>query len=127
TNGGPPLTGYTWEWGDGTANGATANATHTFTGAAGTKTVTLVITNGTCIDSVSGTVVIPSHPVASFNLANNCLNVVSNYTSTATSTAGIASQTWSFGDATNGTGATPSHTYALSGTYNVTLVVTDNN
>ncbi|MHB8402719.1 MAG: PKD domain-containing protein, partial [Bacteroidia bacterium] len=126
TNGGPPLTGYTWEWGDGTANGATANATHTFIGA-GTKTVSLVITNGTCTDSISGTVTIPSHPVASFSLTNNCLNAVSNYTSTSTPTASITSQAWNFGDATSGTGATPSHTYALSGTYNVTLVVTDVN
>jgi len=125
-NSGPPITGYTWHWGDGTANGTTANATHTFTNV-GTNTVTLVITNGTCIDSISKTVVIPPHPIAGFNLINNCLNAVSNFTSTSTAGAGIASQGWSFGDATTGTGAAPSHTYTLAGTYQVKLVVTDNN
>jgi PKD repeat protein len=38
----------------------------------------------------------------------------------------IASYAWDFGDGVNGTGATPSHAYAVAGTYNVTLMVTDN-
>src|SRR5206468_12961582 len=32
---------------------------------------------------------------------------------------------WDFGDTGTGSGATPSHTYAASGTYNVTLTVKD--
>ena len=38
----------------------------------------------------------------------------------------IASYAWDFGDRTTGTGATPSHTYATAGTYQVKLTVTDN-
>lgn len=37
----------------------------------------------------------------------------------------IASYAWTFGDGTTGTTATPSHAYAKSGTYPVTLTVTD--
>ena len=125
-NGGTAITGYTWEWGDGTANGTGANATHTYT-STGTNTITLVVTNGTCTDSISQTVVTPTHPIASFSLANNCLNTVTNYTSTSTAAAGIASQNWDFGDATTGTGSNPSHTYMSAGTYTVNLVVKDNN
>ncbi len=33
---------------------------------------------------------------------------------------------WDFGDDTTGTGATPAHVYDESGTYDVTLTVTDN-
>src|SRR5690606_41601083 len=37
----------------------------------------------------------------------------------------IASYAWDFGDGTSGTGATPTHSYTASGTYSVTLTVTD--
>ena len=33
---------------------------------------------------------------------------------------------WNYGDSSTGTGSTDSHTYSSSGTYNVTLTVTDN-
>jgi PKD repeat protein len=38
----------------------------------------------------------------------------------------IVSYYWQFGDGATSTAANPSHTYAVAGTYNVTLTVTDN-
>ena len=38
----------------------------------------------------------------------------------------IASWSWAFGDGATATGSTPTHTYALSGTYNAALSVVDN-
>ena len=40
-------------------------------------------------------------------------------------TGPIETYAWNFGDGGNGTGASPNHTYAASGTYPVTLTVTD--
>jgi PKD repeat protein len=38
----------------------------------------------------------------------------------------IVSYEWDFGDNTTGTGINPTHTYALAGTYTISLTVTDN-
>jgi serine protease len=43
----------------------------------------------------------------------------------STDDRGIAAYGWAFGDATGGSGATVSHSYAAAGTYPVTLTVTD--
>ena len=61
------------------------------------------------------------------NFTSNC-NVLTCSFNASTSTAlSIATYSWNFGDATTGTGKTPSHTYAIAGTYAVTLTVTDPN
>jgi PKD repeat protein len=44
-----------------------------------------------------------------------------------TSDLPLLSYAWDFGDGNKGFGKMPSHTYTKSGTYNVTLTVTDNN
>lgn len=49
------------------------------------------------------------------------------YLNTSTATTGIASYLWNFGDGSTSTSVSPSHTYITSGTYYVTLTVTDNN
>ncbi|MDX5346165.1 MAG: choice-of-anchor J domain-containing protein [Hymenobacteraceae bacterium] len=44
-----------------------------------------------------------------------------NFSTTAT---GVATYNWNFGDGNNSSAATPSHTYAVAGTYTVSLTVT---
>ena len=124
-NGGPAITTHIWDWGDATPFGSAAAETHTFA-TSGTKTVKLKISNGGCVDSVTKTLNVTPRPTANFNLANGCVNTVSNFTSTSTPTVTIVSQVWNWGDNTAaGMGATPNHTYAGPGTYNVKLVVMD--
>lgn len=65
-------------------------------------------------------------PVASFTSAPSGLTV--NYTSTSFSPSDpITSYAWTFGDGATSTLANPSRTYATSGTYTVTLTITNSN
>lgn len=65
-------------------------------------------------------------PTASFTYS--CTNLGCTFDGSGSSDAGgsIVSYAWSFGDNTNGSGVTTSHTYASAGTRTVTLMVTDN-
>ncbi len=64
-------------------------------------------------------------PVANFT--SSCAGLTCNFTDTSTDSDGtIASRSWAFGDGGTSTAQNPSRTYAASGTYDVTLTVTDN-
>lgn len=65
-------------------------------------------------------------PTASFT--SSCANLVCNLNGSASSDpdGSITSYAWQFGDGNSGSGASPSHTYAAPGTYEVRLTVTDN-
>jgi chitodextrinase len=65
-------------------------------------------------------------PVARFTRSCNSATRTCSFNGTgSTDDVGIASYGWTFGDGSTGTGATPSHTYAAGGSYQVTLTVTD--
>lgn len=57
------------------------------------------------------------------NFSFNSSNLTANFVDTSTATNGITTWNWSFGDGNNSTQQSPTHTYASSGTYNVTLTV----
>jgi large repetitive protein len=66
-------------------------------------------------------------PVAAFAATPTFLNVAFNGGGSSDPDGSIASYAWNFGDGSAlGSGATPTHTYAVAGTYSVTLTVTDN-
>jgi gliding motility-associated-like protein len=94
---------------------------------AGTKTVTLVVTEHGCPSApVSVNFTVYPQPVPAFTWTGICHNDVTQFTSTTPGT--IVSYTWNFGDGTPvATGAAPTHTYASPGGYNVNLTVVDNN
>jgi pseudomonalisin/xanthomonalisin len=65
-----------------------------------------------------------STPAANFTYTANGLSV--SFTDASSDTGStISSYSWNFGDGGSSTSANPSHTYASSGTYNVTETVTD--
>jgi PKD repeat protein len=129
---GDPFTAA-WNWGDGTANGTTANMSHQFTGA-GTFTVTLTLTDGW------GRSASTTRPVTFVEPATNAAPVpvigVPTCVARVCTFSGVGSAdpngdgftyTWNWGDGTvNGTGVNPAaHTFAAAGTFTVTLTVTD--
>ncbi|TQV81443.1 S8 family serine peptidase [Aliikangiella coralliicola] len=62
-------------------------------------------------------------PRASFSYSTNQLSVT--FSDSSTDDNGIATYAWDFGDGNSSSQANPSHTYAASGSYQVTLTVTD--
>ncbi len=120
------IASYAWSFGDGATETDTAATTsHTY-GADQTYSVTLTVTDTAGLtDSVSKDVAVTAPPNASFS--SLCPDLTCTFDASL-STAGsnpIASYSWDFGDGNNGTGVTTSHTYAASGTYTVSLIVSD--
>jgi microbial collagenase len=118
-----------WSFGDGTTS-TSANPVKTYS-TAGTYNVVLTVTDnsgGTASTNKSITVTsIPANvsPVASFTSGVTALTAY--FTDTSTDSDGtIASRLWTFGDGTSSSLVNPAKTYAVAGTYNVTLKVTDN-
>jgi uncharacterized repeat protein (TIGR01451 family) len=118
-----PVTNLSWDFGDGT-NSAATNPVHVYT-IPGTYTITLTYVNGCGKQTVTFTVVVEKCPCK----VNPCLAFQANGLTVQFSAAGstanypIVAYHWDFGDGTWGTGPTPSHTYAMAGTYTVCVTV----
>lgn len=122
---------YTWNFGDGT-NGTGINVTHAYT-AEGNYTVTLNITdNDGLTNSTSKSIrVTTNYPTASFTYSPTApiVNQIVTFNASLSTPHGgtIVSYAWNFGDGTETTEADPIvyHNYTTTGTFNVTLNVTD--
>ena len=122
------VTGWSWNFGDG-GSAITRNPSHSYT-SGGTYTVSLVATdddNATASASKAITVTAPATniaPTAAF--AVSCSALICRFTNQSTDVDGsIMAWKWTFGNGTSATSRNPSRTYASSGTYTVTLRVTD--
>jgi PKD repeat protein len=121
---------YDWDFGDGSSGtGVTTN--HTYD-TQGTYNLMLTVTDDAgASDSASTTVAIDpvnQAPVANAGApysANAGEELVFDGSGSTDSDGSIVSYAWDFGDGSTASGATPSHTYNMSGSYNVSLTVTD--
>ncbi|MGY3317957.1 PKD repeat protein [Arthrobacter sp. TE12232] len=124
-----PIAAYAWDFGDG-GSGTGVTAQHTYA-AGGTYTVRLTVTDNTGnTASVVHTVTVvapPANvaPTAAFTSTASNLAVTFNGSGSADPDGTVTGYAWDFGDASTGTGATASHTYANAGSYTVSLTVTD--
>lgn len=119
---------YAWNFGDG-ATDTGQSPSHTYTAAADTSfTVTLTVSDGQATDSVSHSVTVGpkpnTKPVAAFSSTVTGLDADFNAGASSDADDDTLTYAWDFGDGENGTGVSPSHTYA-AGTYQVTLTVSD--
>ncbi|RYE20155.1 MAG: PKD domain-containing protein [Sphingobacteriales bacterium] len=127
TDGLHPITQWTWNYGDGTnAANSIPPFSHAYS-AAGTYTVSLVVTdNAGCSSTVSKTNhLIISTPVAAFKTNDTLSCPGSGVVFSNLSTGPTLSYHWDFGDGQTSLAATPTHIYAAVGTYSVKLRITD--
>jgi len=129
TSSDPDGTIVTWEWNFGdSSTGTGQTASHSYA-AAGQYTVGLTVTDnrgGTRTVSHEITVLAPNQlPTASFDWTANDEKLSFDGGDSSDPDGTLVAYDWNFGDGGNGTGAGPNHTYAASGTYPVTLTVTD--
>jgi PKD repeat protein len=123
------IVSHSWDFGDG-SSGSGETATHEYA-ASGTYDVTLTVTDnrgGTASTTSPVTVVEPPNqdPAANFSGTQDRLSVAFDGSASQDPDGSIVSHAWDFGDGTTpGSGQSVTHVYATSGTYDVTLTVTD--
>jgi len=114
----------TWDFGD-NATATGSNVSHQYA-APGVYQVTLVSTSPQgCIGQATKSFEVYELPVAAFGSNNACEGKLVNFFDQSTSNDGsIGYWDWQLGDGSASIQASPMHTYANAGTYNVTLQVT---
>jgi len=118
---------WSWDFGDGqTSNDR--DPSHAYS-AAGSYTITLNVINECGSDSESKVnyVTVNAGPVADFSATptSGQAPLIVAFTDHSTSTMGITSWSWDFGDGGTSNAQSPSHTYTAPGTYTVQLTVVD--
>ncbi|OJW82338.1 MAG: hypothetical protein BGO69_17275 [Bacteroidetes bacterium 46-16] len=124
-------TSYLWDFGDNTTSTATAPS-HTYT-SPGTYTVKLIGYNQSgCLYTDTAVLTVISVTDSSFqsdftlSVTDSCNPYIAQFTNASIGTTPFTQYLWRFGDNTTYTGPNPpAHNYASTGTYNVTLVITD--
>jgi PKD repeat protein len=114
---------YQWDLGDGVTTSLQNPGSHIYA-TWGTYTITLIVSNAFCSDTVAQNIVIdPPIPLADFiGSGAGCAPLTVSFTDQS---EWVDTWEWDFGDGTN-TAFTqnPTHTYYIAGTYSVTLTVT---
>ncbi|HWY98175.1 MAG TPA: PKD domain-containing protein, partial [Bacteroidia bacterium] len=125
------MSSWSWSFGDGGKSNV-ENAAYCYNNA-GIFSVELTVTsNNGCMDSmrVNNMITVYSHPVAAFTWSPQPVTIIEptiNFTDQSTDAYGIKTWLWQFGDPLDGisTKQNPVYTYADTGTYCTSLVVSN--
>ena len=118
-------TSWAWSFGDGGTSTA-RNPTHAYA-SPGTYLVTLTATNAAGSDDASTSLGVtpPAAPVAAFAFSPLSPIVGQSISFSDQSSGGPTAWLWTFGDGTSSASSNPVKTYAVAGTYTVTLQVSN--
>ncbi|MFM9944909.1 MAG: PKD domain-containing protein [Bacteroidia bacterium] len=124
------IASYNWNFGDGSLS-KDGNPTHAYTATGNYPVSLLAISASGCRDSITKTITVNPRPVADFTFKNTCQDTAAKFVDGSSIAAGgsIVSRFWNFGDGSTvgGNVTNPTHNYAASGTYTITLTVVSNN
>lgn len=118
---------YSWTFGDGgSATSSSPYASHTYANA-GTYNVCLVVSSSTCVDTLCDSITIagPNPCKAAFTWQLGTKGKVTFTNTSMTLSGGSPWYYWDFGDGIKDTGKNPVHSYSVSGSYAVTLWISD--
>ncbi len=118
-----------WDFGDGKMDSSGAVVSHSYA-VAGTYTVILSVqTSSNCVAISSRQIHVISSPVANFSFNNTCDGTSAQFTDLSSSSpfTFLNSWNWTFGDNNTSTSQNPLHLYPDSGTYQIQLLISDEN
>ncbi|PLW94298.1 MAG: hypothetical protein C0592_03275 [Marinilabiliales bacterium] len=117
---------WEWDFADGIGTSNLQNPTYIY-GDTGTYWVTLIVINSNgCTDTVMQPVSYLPRPIADFMSDTSCAGLPVNFTDLTDPNGSIlGTWEWDFGDGNTSNLQNPTHVYAGSGIYTVTLIVTN--
>ena len=118
---------YNWNFGDGSSGSTLSSTSHLYS-TPGVYAVTLIAQRGTCNDTLtmSNLITINTQPFSSFSATGGCVGDSVHFVNLSTG-APFSSLQWNFGDGFISADSSPAHLYAGSGSFNVTLSLSNGN
>jgi gliding motility-associated-like protein len=114
---------YLWDFGDGNTSALPNPGTHQFATFGNYNAQLTITSNSGCEDVLILPVAIHAEPVASYTVADDCVDQAAEFVNTSSIPFGaIATWEWDLGDGTFGGTQQASYTYAASGTYITELI-----
>jgi len=126
------ITNYSWDFGDGNSASGNFEVNHIYR-AAGTFAIVLTVTDSAGMTATAAKQIVvtpPQPPIASFtysvDTSTGSITLSADGSSSSSPNGSILDWSWDFGDGGTGSGGAVTYIFAFSGTYEVSLTVTDN-